>query len=277
MTRVPAVPLGYSFGSMLYPNGGYYGPLKAAYATLLVLHEGEASIELDGGERQPLGAGQVGCYFSQREFGIHYPRGRPTRVSWCEMPLPAGKRPLGLAGIPASTVTGLTRRVEQLIGFGLDLGFGETALTNQLRNALGEALFYAHAIEAGLGEKSTLSASVLKARNHAERHYVGPCDLADLASAAGVTPEYLVTAFRRQLGITPMRYVWELRTRKAIDLIQRSSLGLAEVADQCGYKSAYHLSRAIKELSGLTPRELRKARGFLQSTLESGLAEDVQF
>lgn len=277
MTNPPAASIGYSFGSMLYPNGGFYGPLKTAYATLLVLHDGEALIDMDGGERQRLVAGQAGCYLSLRDFGIHYPRGRSTRVSWCETPLPAGKRPPGLTGLPPASVTALTERLERLIGFGIDLGFSEATLTNHLRNALGEAAFCAHALEAGFGEKPMPSAAVLKARSHAEQHYVGPCELADLAAAAGVTPEYLVTAFRRQLGLTPMRYVWELRTRKAIDLVQRSSLGLAEIAEQCGYKSAYHLSRAIKELAGQSPRELRKTRGFLQSTLDSGLAEDVQF
>ena len=276
MNTAPASIIGYAFGGMLYPAGGYYGPLETAYATLIVLHEGAAEVEIDG-ERYRLTSGQAGFFFSLRSFGIHYLHGTASQVSWCEMPLPGGKRPLALTGLPHVAVATVSERAESLMRIGIDLGFGEATLTNHLRIALGEALYAVVALDAGFGEEVALSAPVLKARSHAERCYAGPCDLSELAAAAGVTPEYLVTAFRRQLGTTPMRFVWELRTRKAIDLVQRSHLGLAEIAEQCGYKSPYHLSRAIKELSGHSPRALRKARGFLQSTLESGLTEDVQF
>lgn len=275
MNATPYV-IGYSFGSVLYPAGGYYGPLQTAYATLLVLHEGTAEIYIDG-ELHQLTAGEMGCFFSLRDFSIHYVTGIASRVAWCEMPLPAGKRPPALASLPHVTTAALTHRVQSLLGMGVDLGFAEKALTNHLRNALGEAIFATYALDAGFGADVVLSAPVLKARTYADQHYPSRCELADLAATAGVTPEYLVTAFRRQLGTTPMRYVWELRTRKAIDLVQRSSLGLAEIAEQCGYKSPYHLSRAVKDLAGCSPRELRKQRGFLQSTLESGLAEDVKF
>ncbi len=108
-------------------------------------------------------------------------------------------------------------------------------------------MFAAFALDLGLGGTGAPNAAVQRARAYAERFYSGACDLTDLAAAAGVTPEHLVTAFRRQLGRTPMRYVWELRTAKAINLVQRSGLTLAEIADQCGYKSPFHLSREIKK------------------------------
>lgn len=275
-TSLSSSVMGYSLGSVHYPAGGYYGPLKVAYATLLIVHTGAAEIEMDGA-RRGLAAGEAGCFLSQREFGIDYPSGVSTEVSWCETPLPAGMQPPVLAGLPPFSIGPATERLTTLMRIGVDLGFARSTLTNHLRNAIGEAIFSAHALDAGYGAAVTLSAPVLKARAYADRHYSGPCELAELAAAADVTPEYLVTAFRRQTGTTPIRYVWELRTRKAIDLVQRSSLGLAEIAEQCGYKTPYHLSRAIKELSGHSPRDLRKQRGFLPSTLDAGLTEHVQF
>lgn len=268
--------LGFSFGEALYPNGGLYGPLTSPYATLLLIHQGRAEIGCDGA-RHLLGAGEIGCYVNARDISILYPAGLSTRVAWCETRLAALPAGPGSIGLPSAASLPLGERIAGLMRTGLDLGYAEEPALNRLRNALGEAVFAAFALDLGLGGTGAPNAAVQRARAYAERFYSGACDLADLARAAGVTPEHLVTAFRRQLGRTPMRYVWELRTAKAINLVQRSGLTLAEIADQCGYKSPFHLSREIKKTTGLAPRDLRRKGGYLPSTVEAGLAPARHF
>jgi AraC family transcriptional regulator of arabinose operon len=99
---------------------------------------------------------------------------------------------------------------------------------------------------------------VSRVQAYAEIHFGEPCDLARLARAAGVTRQHLAAVFRKHLSTTPVRYLWDLRTRKAISLVQQTSLSLNEIAERCGYKSSYHLSREIKRVKGVAPRELRR-------------------
>ncbi|MFM8716174.1 MAG: helix-turn-helix domain-containing protein [Spartobacteria bacterium] len=49
-----------------------------------------------------------------------------------------------------------------------------------------------------------------------------------------------------------------MKTDQAIRLIRATGPMLAEVADQCGFSNAFHLSRCVKDRTGITPRELRK-------------------
>lgn len=276
MPHAQPMPVGFSFGEAVYGAGGYYGPLRRRYATLVLVETGAAVVSFDGASRT-VAAGECGVFLNEVDLGILYPAGVTTRVAWCETAL-TGRLPLSLpTTLPPASSIEPTPRILSLLRHGLDLGFAENQTTNQLRNALGAALFAAYAIDAGVGAENAASLPVLRARSHADRHFCEACDLDRLAAAAGVTPEHLVTAFRKAFGITPMRYVWELRTRKAIDLVQRSDLNLAEIADQCGYKSPYHLSRGIKAMTGTSPRALRRNQGYLPPTTDTGLAEDLHF
>jgi transcriptional regulator GlxA family with amidase domain len=52
--------------------------------------------------------------------------------------------------------------------------------------------------------------------------------------------------------------IWRLKTDHAVQLIRATGLTLAEIADQCGFSNAFHLSRCVKERTGTAPRDLRK-------------------
>jgi transcriptional regulator GlxA family with amidase domain len=82
-------------------------------------------------------------------------------------------------------------------------------------------------------------------------------DLRTLAREAGVSPAQLVKLFRRHLGTTPIRHVWETRTRRGAQLLRETGLTVAEVAFRCGFQTPFHFSRWVRDLYGLPPRALR--------------------
>ncbi len=51
-----------------------------------------------------------------------------------------------------------------------------------------------------------------------------PLDLQALAEAACVTPEYLVRLFRREVGTTPIRFLWKERVRLGLYLLEHTGL-----------------------------------------------------
>ncbi len=144
-----------------------------------------------------------------------------------------------------------------LLRLGLKLRNATSEHHCQLRNTLGKATLEAF-IACSNHRPQAMPEAAQRARAYIDRHFCEPCDLAQIAKASGISKERIANAFRRHLKISPMRYLWEKRTRKAVHLVQSTNLKLSDIAAECGYKCQFHLSREIKALTGNTPRELRR-------------------
>ncbi len=84
--------------------------------------------------------------------------------------------------------------------------------------------------------------------------------LRDLAAAAHVTPEYLVRLFRRRLGVSPLRYLWQERLRFGLSLLEHTGLSVSEIANRAGFQTVYHFSRRVRAATGMPPTQLRRRR-----------------
>ena len=260
----------FAFGEATYPNGGLFGPVQQAYLSLFVIHEGHAVVELDDREIV-LTAGQCCLVLNIRRLALRCERGTSTRVSWCENRPAVALETLQLEFLGLPEQLPLSPRIESLQKMGVELGLTEASAVNEFRNAIGEALFSAYFLEARTAEiDRPVPRSVLRARRCAEENFTGDCDLAMLAKAAHTSPQYLVSAFRKHLGVTPSRYVWRLRAVRGLNLLQQTGLTISEIAYQCGYKNPYHFSRQIRQFFHRSPSELRKSRGYIDA---SGVVE----
>ena len=81
--------------------------------------------------------------------------------------------------------------------------------------------------------------------------------LAQVAGELGVSPEHLCRVSRSVLGMPFGQYVMELRLRKALHLMQRSDLGLLDIALECGFSSHPHFSNAFRKKFGDHPSSVR--------------------
>jgi AraC family transcriptional regulator of arabinose operon len=125
---------------------------------------------------------------------------------------------------------------------------------------IGGLMLYVHeARSAGrLSLNLRVHPAVEAAQELARRRFNEAIGLRELASAAHVSPEHLVRLFRRDVGLTPVRYVWQLRVRAGIHLVEHTTLPLAEIAHRTGFQTASHFSRAVRQAVGLRPGELRR-------------------
>jgi AraC-like DNA-binding protein len=80
----------------------------------------------------------------------------------------------------------------------------------------------------------------------------------DLARHCGISYSRLRKLFQDDQDESPTAMIWRLKTDQAVQLIRATGLTLAEVAEQCGFSNAFHLSRCVKDRTGISPRELRK-------------------
>lgn len=78
-----------------------------------------------------------------------------------------------------------------------------------------------------------------------------------LAAMVGLSPSQLGTLFRQHVGTSPLRYQSDLRMARARELLDGTSLSVAEVATACGYDDGLYFSRQFSRTHGQSPTAFR--------------------
>lgn len=78
-----------------------------------------------------------------------------------------------------------------------------------------------------------------------------------MAADAGLTPSHFCRVFKKATGITPHQYVMKARLDRAQDLLGSSDMSIAAIADQLGFTSQSHFTRAFRQYAGQTPSSWR--------------------
>lgn len=81
--------------------------------------------------------------------------------------------------------------------------------------------------------------------------------LAQMAAAAGLSRFHFLRRFKRATGITPWRYLTELRLARAKSLLADPAMGVAEAAAAAGYADPAHFSKLFRQRTGKTPSAYR--------------------
>src|SRR5471032_2374622 len=76
--------------------------------------------------------------------------------------------------------------------------------------------------------------------------------LEDICGAAGLSPSYLIRAFRKRYGMTPHAYLMNRRIQLARALLKQGR-AIAEVALETGFVDQAHFQRIFKQLLAATP------------------------
>ncbi|KTT71623.1 AraC family transcriptional regulator [Sphingomonas endophytica] len=79
-----------------------------------------------------------------------------------------------------------------------------------------------------------------------------------LAARAGLTASHFCRVFKKAIGTTPHQYVMKARLERARDLLGASDMSIAAIADQLGFTSQSHFTRAFRYHAGQTPSGWRQ-------------------
>lgn len=107
---------------------------------------------------------------------------------------------------------------------------------------------------APVGDECAVAGAVARAKQFIEDNFREPISLDGLAALVGLTRFSLAKQFRQQIGVSPYRYVCEVRVRHAQSMM-RQGLRPTEVACEVGFFDQSHLARHFKRTCGMTPRE----------------------
>ncbi len=94
---------------------------------------------------------------------------------------------------------------------------------------------------------------VAQAVRYMNEHYVEPMTLARIAELFDCSESYLTKQFRRRIGLSPIRYLTQIRTDHAARMLALPGASLQEIAERVGYPDAHSLSRSFKKRFGRSP------------------------
>ncbi|MRG59451.1 helix-turn-helix domain-containing protein [Agromyces sp. CFH 90414] len=94
-------------------------------------------------------------------------------------------------------------------------------------------------------------------REWALRHLAQPLTIGDLARHATVSPRTFSRRFVEDTGYTPMQWVLRARVDLARELLERSELGIEQVATAVGLGTGANLRLHFQRILGTSPSEYR--------------------
>lgn len=98
-----------------------------------------------------------------------------------------------------------------------------------------------------------LVAHLRRARDHADRNFDQPLDLAQLAAIAALSPWHFQRLFTATYGMSPAAHLSQRRVERAADLLRSSNLTVTEVCHLVGFTSVGSFSSRFRELIGESP------------------------
>ena len=87
-----------------------------------------------------------------------------------------------------------------------------------------------------------------------------PISTKDIAESQFVTPNYLSTRFKQEVGISVSDYLLDRRVELACHLLSSTNLSIQEISQKTGIDDASYFSKQFKRKNGVSPLQYRKAK-----------------
>ncbi len=90
-------------------------------------------------------------------------------------------------------------------------------------------------------------------------HYCDKITVSELADMINVSADYFTKMFRDSIGKTPIEYINGLRVNRAMELLFRTKLSMAEIADEIGFCNPNYFHKIFKQYMDCSPLAYRKS------------------
>lgn len=97
-------------------------------------------------------------------------------------------------------------------------------------------------------------------RRYIDSHFKENISLDLLAETAHVNKYYLVHAFSREFGVSPINYLISRRIQESRYLLSDTDHSLSQISHMLGFSSPSYFSQSFRKLEGVSPMEYRKQK-----------------
>ena len=91
-----------------------------------------------------------------------------------------------------------------------------------------------------------------------QEHLAEEISLSVLAEQFHLNPQYISQLFKSEIGVNFLTYLTNIRIEKAKKLLLSTSLSIAGVAEQSGYRDYRVFTKVFKKSEGVTPSQYRR-------------------
>lgn len=99
---------------------------------------------------------------------------------------------------------------------------------------------------------------ILDLKDYIEDNIDKDINLEDLANKVHLSKTYFVKRFKTLFGISPMKYISNMRIEKSKQMIIDGKYSIQQISNMVGYNSLHHFSAAFKQQVGVSPTEYHK-------------------
>jgi AraC family transcriptional regulator of arabinose operon len=126
-------------------------------------------------------------------------------------------------------------------------------------NALEEALLWAH-LAASRSPWMRTDPRIRRAMDYLAADLRRPFRLDVLAQRCGLSVSRLAHLFKSEAGLTPQQFFEQQRMWQASQLLQRTGLGIGEIANELGYNDPFYFSNRFRRYAGESPSRFRRKK-----------------
>lgn len=107
-----------------------------------------------------------------------------------------------------------------------------------------------------------MSETVVQALKFIDDHFTdSQINLKEVADAVHLTPSHFSALFSKEVGVTFIKYLTDLRINKAKELLNTTRYKSSAIAEKVGYNDAQYFSSVFKKNTGHSPRDYRFGSG----------------
>lgn len=81
--------------------------------------------------------------------------------------------------------------------------------------------------------------------------------IASMADYCKLSEGYFAHTFRKQMGVSPMRYLNDLRIDKAKELLEAGTMSISAIASMTGFRDPLYFSKIFRKAVGMSPTDFK--------------------
>lgn len=116
-------------------------------------------------------------------------------------------------------------------------------------------------------ERILISAKMQSINNHVDQaiqymreNYHQPISIGDVADSVQCERRKLAYLFDKQIGLSPIQFLTELRLKHAQKLLRTTTIPVKAIAELVGYQDSFYFCRVFKKLHEMTPTMYRQQK-----------------
>ena len=98
---------------------------------------------------------------------------------------------------------------------------------------------------------------ILNVIKYINKNYAANNSVEFYADMCGVSVDRFAHLFKKEVGVSPHKYITDVRVRQAKYLLEYSDLNVNEIACSVGFDDALYFSRIFKKYTGFSPKNIK--------------------